>query len=127
MSWQAYVDDQLIGTGQIAKAAILGGSDGSTWAIKPADFLKPGEGPALVALFKSPADVFSKGITIGGVKYMGIKGDPRSIYGKKGATGIVCVKTNQSIVVGYYNEMQQPGNAANVVEKLGDYLIDNSY
>jgi hypothetical protein len=31
MSWQAYVDDNLIGTGKVAKAAIFG-TDGSLWA-----------------------------------------------------------------------------------------------
>jgi profilin len=93
--------------------------------------------------------VFAKGITIGGVKYMGIKGDARyvlillfcvfllfgkfitshcrSIYGKKGATGVVLVKTTQCILFGYYNEKQQPGNAAVAVEKLADYLIENGY
>lgn len=31
MTWQAYVDDNLIGTGKVAKAAIFG-TDGSLWA-----------------------------------------------------------------------------------------------
>jgi profilin len=31
MSWQAYVDTNLVGTGKIAKAAIIG-QDGSSWA-----------------------------------------------------------------------------------------------
>jgi len=81
----------------------------------------------LVALFKTPANVFAAGITINSVKYLGIKGDDRSIYGKKGSGGIVTVKTGQSIVIGVYSEGQQPGNAANTVEKLGDYLIENGY
>jgi Profilin len=51
----------------------------------------------------------------------------RSLYGKKGAGGVVVVKTGQAIIVGVYNDKQQPGNAANVVEKLGDYLRENGY
>jgi profilin len=56
-----------------------------------------------------------------------IQGDERSIYGKKGATGVVIVKTPQTILIGVYNENMQPRNAANTVEKLADYLIDNGY
>ena len=34
MSWQAYVDTNLVGTGKILKAAIYG-HDGSLWATTP--------------------------------------------------------------------------------------------
>jgi profilin len=34
MSWQAYVDDNLVGTGKVAKAAIFG-LNGSLWATSP--------------------------------------------------------------------------------------------
>jgi len=89
--------------------------------------LKAGEGAGIGTLFKNPADVFAKGVTVNGVKYMGIKGDDRSIYGKKGATGVVLVKTGQCILVGYYDETKQPGNAALAAEKLADYLLENGY
>jgi profilin len=56
-----------------------------------------------------------------------IQADDRSIYGKKGATGVVIVKTQLAILIGVYNEKMQPGNAASTVEKLADYLIDNNY
>jgi len=81
----------------------------------------------LFALFKTPGNVFAEGVTVNAVKYLGIKGDERSIYGKKGSGGLVTVKTGQSIVIGVYSEGQQPGNAANCVEKLADYLIENGY
>ncbi|EGC36212.1 hypothetical protein DICPUDRAFT_91884 [Dictyostelium purpureum] len=127
MSWQGYVDEQLVGTGNITAAVIIGAADGSTWATSKNWTLKGGEGAGIVALYKNPADSFAKGITAGGVKYMAIKADDRSIYGKKGATGIVVVKTTQCIIIGYYDETKQPGNAAVVCEKLGDYLIENGY
>ncbi|KAK5988420.1 Profilin-P [Cladobotryum mycophilum] len=124
MSWQSYVDEQLVDTHHVAKAAVVGADDGGTWASSK-DFLKGGEGAGFINLFKSPADVFAKGVVVNGVKYMGIKGDSRSIYAKKGATGVVLVKTETTILVAYYNETQQPGNAASTVEKLADYLIEN--
>jgi len=126
MSWQAYVDDQSVGTKNLSQGAIIG-LDGNAWAVSAGFGLKAGEGLALAGLFKNPANVFAAGITINAVKYLGIKGDDRSIYGKKGSGGIVTVKTGQSIVIGVYSEGQQPGNAANTVEKLGDYLIENGY
>ncbi|KAG5634794.1 hypothetical protein H0H81_000762, partial [Sphagnurus paluster] len=120
-----YVDDELMASGQLSNAAILSASDGGTLAHNQGWTLRPGEGAGLVALYRNPADAFAKGITVGGIKYMAIKADSRSIYGKKGATGVVLVKTNQAILIGCYNDRQQPGNAAFQVEKLADFLIDN--
>lgn len=34
MSWQSYVDNNLVATGKVSKGAIFG-LDGSTWAITP--------------------------------------------------------------------------------------------
>ncbi|EFA78874.1 hypothetical protein PPL_08342 [Heterostelium album PN500] len=56
-----------------------------------------------------------------------LKSDPRSIYGKQGTGGVVCVKTGKTVIIGVYNEKLQPGAAASVVEKLADYLIDQGY
>eukprot|EP01097_Dermamoeba_algensis_P002566 TRINITY_DN2022_c0_g1_i1.p1 TRINITY_DN2022_c0_g1~~TRINITY_DN2022_c0_g1_i1.p1 ORF type:complete len:140 (-),score=26.90 TRINITY_DN2022_c0_g1_i1:71-445(-) len=124
MSWQDYVK-QLTDQG-LNGAAILG-NDGGVWSISDTLTLKAGEGQALANLYKSPSDAFAKGITIAGEKYLVIKADPQSIYGKKGQGGIVTAKTNQGIVVGRYNETVQPGNAALYVEKLADYIRDNGY
>jgi len=125
MSWQTYVDDQLKAAG-FAHAAIIG-HDGGPWAVTAGFGLKPGEGTKVVALFNKPEDIFVSGVTVNAVKYMGIKGDPRSLYGKKGAGGVVIVKTTQTVLIGVYDEKLQPGNAATVVEKLADYLIDTGY
>jgi profilin len=40
---------------------------------------------------------------------------------------VVLVKTGQAIIIGVYVEGQQSGKAANTVEKLGDYLIEQGY
>jgi len=85
------------------------------------------EGKQISDLFNTPANAFSAGINAGGVRYLAIKADSNSIYGKKGTGGVVMVKTGQAIVIGVYNDKLQPGNAANVAEKLGDYLRENGY
>lgn len=66
----------------------------------------------------------ASGFTIGGVKYQGVKGDERSIYGKQGAAGVIIAKAGQCLVVGRYSERQVPSTAANTVEKLAEYLIE---
>ncbi|MFD4786125.1 profilin [Streptomyces sp. NPDC058459] len=125
-SWQEYVDEQLVGTGHVRSGAIIGVTDGGTWAASR-DVIKANEGPVIVQLFKNPGEAFARGITVGGVKYMAIKADDSSIYGKKGATGVALAKTGKTIVIGYYDEKQQSGNAAREVEKLAEHLRDNSY
>lgn len=37
------------------------------------------------------------------------------------------VKTKQALLVSHYPEGVQPGNAANTVEKLADYLLSVGY
>jgi len=64
---------------------------------------------------------------LAGVKYFALKADDRSVYGKKGSAGCITVKTNKAILVGVYDETQQPGAAANIVEKVADYLINSGY
>ena len=45
----------------------------------------------------------------------------------QGKEGIMCVKTQQAILIAHYPETVQPGNATTVVEKLADYLIGVGY
>ena len=125
MSWQAYVDDQLVGTGHVTGAAIIG-HDGNVWASKNLT-LKAGEGPKLVNAFKDSSSVLASGIFVEGNKYLSLKADDKSIYAKKGAGGVVIAKTSQCVLIGHYNETVQPGQATVTVEKLADYLRENGY
>jgi profilin len=79
MSWQAYVDDQLVGTGHVIGASIIG-HDGNVWASKNLT-LKAGEGAKLVAGFKDSASILGGGVFVDGQKYLTIKADDKSIYG----------------------------------------------
>jgi Profilin len=45
----------------------------------------------------------------------------------QGKEGAVIVKTKQALLITHYPETVQPGQAATTVEKLGDYLITQSY
>jgi len=124
MSWQEYVDSNLVGTGNVKKALIMG-HDGSAWAATAGFSISATEAKKIINAFKDSSEVLASGIHIQGDKYMAIKSDDRSVYGKKGASGCINVKTNQAVLVALYDETIQPGQAANTVERLADYLIDN--
>merc|ERR1711879_623596 len=109
MSWQTYVDTNLVGTGAVTQAAIIG-HDGNTWATSAGFAVSP-----------------SNGFELAGTRYVTIRADDRSVYGKKGSAGVITVKTSKAILIGVYNEKIQPGTAANVVEKLADYLIGQGF
>merc|ERR1712005_21198 len=99
MSWQAYVDQQLVGTGSCTSGAILG-HDGSTWATSAGFAVSAAEGQKLASQFANPGSAQADGVNVAGTRYMCLRADGRSIYGKKGAGGVCCVKTNMGILVG---------------------------
>eukprot|EP00999_Lentomonas_sp_LEN2_P001447 NODE_2489_length_560_cov_77.891455_g2439_i0.p1 GENE.NODE_2489_length_560_cov_77.891455_g2439_i0~~NODE_2489_length_560_cov_77.891455_g2439_i0.p1 ORF type:complete len:127 (-),score=32.99 NODE_2489_length_560_cov_77.891455_g2439_i0:71-451(-) len=126
MSWQPYVDNNLIGTKQVSAAAIVG-FNGSQWAASPGFTVGPQEVSALVKGFSDPSGLQAGGVTVNKVKYMYIVSDDRVVVGKKGATGVIAVKTKQAIIVGQYGDGIQPGACRKIVEGLADYLISQSY
>lgn len=88
---------------------------------------KADEVKTLVGAFRDPTGIRANGIHLAGVKYFALKADDRSIYGKKGSAGCITVKTGKAVLIGIYDETQQPGAAANVVEKVADYLINSGF
>ncbi|EOD51062.1 profilin [Neofusicoccum parvum] len=133
MSWQAYVDTSLVGTGNVDKAAIFNAEGNSVWAASAGFTVAPNEMAEIVAAYKDKGDanglkaVQTEGLHVAGERFVVIKADDRSLYGKKGREGIILVKTTQAILVTHYPETVQPGVAANTVEQLGDYLISVGY
>ncbi|MCJ1370938.1 profilin, required for normal timing of actin polymerization in response to thermal stress [Loxospora ochrophaea] len=130
MSWQAYVDTSLVASGNIDKAAIFNAEGTSVWATSSGFNVKPEEIKEVVGAYKDTGDVKkvqSTGLHVAGDRYVVIRADDRSLYGKKGREGIIIVKTTQAILVTHYPETVQPGSAALTVEQLGDYLISVKY
>ncbi|KAK3838653.1 MAG: putative profilin [Linnemannia elongata] len=126
MSWQAYVDTNLVGTGKVAKGAIFG-LDGSVWATSSDFSISGEEAKKLIAAFGDVSDIAANGLHLGGIKYVFLRNPENSIYARHGATGITAVKTNQCVLVGFYNEHQQGGDCNTVVEGLATYLIGVGY
>ncbi|TKA47375.1 hypothetical protein B0A49_11390 [Cryomyces minteri] len=133
MSWQAYVDQSLVGTGNLDKAAIFNSEGTSVWASVAGFTVAPQEMKEIVNAYKDKGDasgtkkIQSTGLHVAGEKFVVLKAEERSLYGKKGKEGIIIVKTTQTLLVTHYPEHVQPGSAANTVETLADYLISVGY
>ncbi|KAI8986858.1 profilin [Trametes punicea] len=126
MSWQAYVDSNLVGSGKITKAAILGQA-GGVWAASPGYTLSADEQKAIVNAFNNADDIRAHGIRLAGQKFFTLQANDRSIYGKKQADGCILVKTKQAVLVAEYAAPVQAPEATPVVEGLADYLIGVGY
>ncbi|CAK9310664.1 unnamed protein product [Citrullus colocynthis] len=130
MSWQTYVDDHLmceIEGNHLTSAAIIG-HDGSVWA-QSSSFpqFKAEEISAIMKDLDEPGSLAPTGLHLGGTKYMVIQGEPGSVVrGKKGAGGITVKKTEKAVIIGIYDEPLTPGQCNMVVERLGDYLIEQA-
>ncbi|XP_065199650.1 profilin [Planococcus citri] len=126
MSWQDYVDRQLLASRCVTKAAIAG-LDGNVWA-KSEGFNVTGEElTRLVQGFENVDTLTSGGVTLAGSRYIYLSGTDKVIRAKLGKVGVHCVKTQQAVVISLYEDPIQPQQAASVVEKLGDYLVSCGY
>ncbi|KAH7102447.1 profilin [Auriculariales sp. MPI-PUGE-AT-0066] len=127
MSWQtAYVDANLVGSGKVSRAAIVG-QQGGIWASSPGYTLSPEEQQHITKLFTNLDATRASGVKLAGQKYFALQVNERSFYGKKQADGVVIVKTKQAILVAEYAAPIQAGEATPVVEGLADYLISVNY
>lgn len=118
---QSYVDHSLMQDGVLSGAAIVrlnGTVDGSKNLTVSA-----AEAKALIAQYAAlKANV---PIVLGGVSSMIMRTDGKSLYARRvGGGGVVCVKTKTYILIGVYDAKAQPGRANSVVERLGEYLIE---
>ncbi|KAI4377642.1 hypothetical protein MLD38_015238 [Melastoma candidum] len=128
MSWQVYVDEHLmceIEGNYLSSAAIIG-HDSTVWA-QSSSFppFKPEEISAIMRDFDEPGTLAPTGLYLGGTKYMVIQGEPGAVIrGKKGPGGVTIKKTNQALIIGIYDEPMTPGQCNIIVERLGDYLVE---
>ena len=75
--------------------------------------------------FNEPGSLAPTGLYLGGTKYMVIQGEPGAVIrGKKGPGGVTVKKTGAALIIGIYDEPMTPGQCNMVVERLGDYLIE---
>jgi len=122
MSWQSYVDDQLLNTKMVTHAVICG-HDGNIWATSNNFGVTPDELRALISKYNNTDQLAQSGVTIAQKKYMYLSSTEKVIRAKKGTSGVHAIKTTQTYIVCVYEDPIVPEQAASVTEKLGDYLI----
>jgi len=128
MSWQNYVDQQLIGSGCVSKA-IIAGHDGTLWAKSENIEYSKDEMVKLVTSFppEEQLKLAMTGVYCGSEKYIYLSGSESVIRCKKGKQGFHAMKTKQAVLVAIFDEPIQHPQVASVVENLGEYLISQSY
>mmetsp|Transcript_26322 Transcript_26322/g.82415 ORF Transcript_26322/g.82415 Transcript_26322/m.82415 type:complete len:128 (+) Transcript_26322:63-446(+) len=125
MSWQTYVETNLVGTGMVTSAGIYD-LQGNPWAYSAGFAAQVAEVAAVSGHFAAPSGLAATGATVAGVKYMFVRGEENAeIYVKKGAEGVVFYRCNTCIIVGYHNDKIQPGQCSTTVAKLGDFLKES--
>merc|ERR1712045_476275 len=93
MSWQSYVDDQLLST-KVIKNAVIAGHDGNIWATSAGFNATVEELKTLLGRYASTDELAMNGVTVGGLKYMYISSTDRVVRAKKGTSGLHCIKTS---------------------------------
>merc|ERR1739842_202082 len=98
MSWQSYVDDQLISTNMI-KNAVIAGHDGNIWASSSGFNVTAAELKVILDRYSSTDQLAMNGVTVGGTKYMFLSANDRVVRARKGQSGVHCIKTVQALIV----------------------------
>lgn len=130
MSWQAYIDQSLVGTGNIDKAVICDVTGQTAWATSKDFSLTAAEMGAIAASFSDKSEtkgVVANGVKVNGTKYMTIESTDDSLKAKKGKEGVVAYKTAQTILIAHHPEDITTPAAYNSVVELGEYLKKAGY
>ncbi|KAK3294896.1 profilin [Chaetomium fimeti] len=133
MSWQAYVDTSLVGSGQVHKACIASLAGDSVWATSPEFAVTPDELKTIANIFKEGKEgetamkVYAGGLNVAGERYVVPRIEDASAYARQGRTGVCISTTKQAIIITWHNDTGVAGNATQTTQKLADYLIGQGY
>ena len=118
MSWQEYVDKQLVDLG-CDSGAILG-INGTAWAQSPGLNISVAEGQKLMEGFSKPSLFVKDGIVLNGKEWLFIRNNERSVFAKNGIDCVICSRTIKAVVIAFFSG--PPAHHSAVVERLADYL-----
>ncbi|KAH6688009.1 profilin [Plectosphaerella plurivora] len=131
MSWQAYVDTSLVGTGHIDKAAIISIAGDSVWATSAGFTVSAAEMKVIADIVTDKPGAkdkaFGDGLYVAGERFVMARAEDGTVYARKGREGIAIAKTTQAILLGHHGETAIAGNASQAVQKLADYLVSLQY
>jgi len=122
MSWQAYIDTQLISSGNVDEAGIFSKNGVDMWASSPNFKISTAEMEVIVNSFDNADSIHATGFKINNEKYTVVRSDDQVLMGRKGKEGVVVVKTKQALILGHHPDTIATQQCAQTVEGLGDYL-----
>lgn len=127
MSWDGYIKDNIIPTGQVDSAILIDLAGSSVWGKSEGIELSPQEMNAIAFAFNDASSAQSNGIHVGGTKYFFNKIEDIQnvpvLHCAKGKTGIVAAKCSKSILIAHYPENVPFGNAIDTVQTQATHLI----
>ncbi|KAE9585897.1 hypothetical protein Lal_00009978 [Lupinus albus] len=133
MSFQICTDGHLssIFDSNILTAAAFIGHDGSAWA-HSSKFpkFKVEEIEAIMKGFDEPNIIGTTELYLGGTKYNVIQGQSSGAFinaKNEDGSGISVKKTKETLVIGTYDSPTTPEECHIILQKLGDYLIDQGF
>jgi len=126
MSWQTYIDTTLVGSNTVDKAAIFDATGRSVWATSPGFAPKPEEMATIVSIVsgdkKAVDEAHGNGFHVEGKRFVLVKAEGNSLYGRLEKEGMIIVKTKQTLLVAHQPKESTLQQAANAVEGLAVYL-----
>jgi len=133
MDWSECID-KLLYSKKVSKAAIIGsneevGGSGKILASSKDFQITDQEGKVIVNDYDGNYRInFSlHGITCGFLRYPSIEADDRCVWGIKFINGVVCVKTNQTVIIGIFDKDTELREAQQEVIALGNILANDGY
>ncbi|CAG7975241.1 unnamed protein product [Penicillium salamii] len=127
MSWQGWVDQTLVGSRKIDKAAIFSAAGDVEFASSAGFDVRLEEVQYILRGFEDSIPLYSGGLYIAGEKLQVTKADDESIYAQQDGEGVCVVKSSESIIVAHYPETVPPGDAASIARQLAAYLTSIGY
>ncbi|KAL2005146.1 hypothetical protein VTN00DRAFT_2996 [Thermoascus crustaceus] len=129
MSWDGYINDNIIKTGQVDQAVLIDLTGASVWGKSAGIEISPQEMNAIAFAFNNAESAQANGIYVGGTKYIFNKINEVEnipvLHCAKGKTGIVAAKCGRSILVARYPESVPYGNAIEAMQNQAKHLIKN--
>ena len=130
MSWQTYVDTNLVGSGRISRAAIMG-AQGGMWAASAGYQLTAAEQKALVDGFSQPDTLRSIAVRLDNQRYYVVSVRPQgvkvTVESKKQRNGALLIKTRRAIIVAEYTAPTERTEALFIADGVADHLVGAGY
>ncbi|PAV73230.1 hypothetical protein WR25_14319 [Diploscapter pachys] len=126
MSWADLVNNNLVGSGNVSKAAICG-FDGAIWGKSDNFKINPEEAVTAGKAFTQLDTLLGTGLKFEGEKYFVLNADQDRVIGKKAANGFFLYKTKQAVIISIYEGGVQPENCSKTTGALADYFSSIGY